>query len=60
MEVKNDEFGDNKIYCGYIIDLLDEVKKKVNFEYRIEILFDGIFGWELMLGNWSGIINEVI
>lgn len=44
MEVKNDEFGDNKIYCGYIIDLLDEVKKKVNFEYKIEILFDGIFG----------------
>lgn len=44
MEVKNDEFDDNKIYCGYIIDLLDEVKKKVNFEYKIEILFDGIFG----------------
>lgn len=60
MEVKNDEFGDNKTYRGYIIDLLDEVKKKSNFEYRIEISPDGTFGRELTPGNWSGTINEVI
>lgn len=60
MEVKNDEFGDNKTYRGYIIDLLDEVKKKANFEYKIEISPDGTFGRELTPGNWSGTINEVI
>lgn len=60
MEVKNDEFGDNKTYRGYIIDLLDEVKKKAKFEYEIEISPDGTFGRELTPGNWSGTINEVI
>lgn len=60
MEVTDDESADNKTYRGYIIDLLDEVKKKANFEYKIEISPDGTFGRELTPGNWSGTINEVI
>lgn len=60
MEQKSSAWSENKTYRGYIIDLLEEVKKKAKFNYDIEISPDGTFGRELTPGNWSGTINEII
>ncbi|XP_078315295.1 glutamate receptor 2-like [Crassostrea virginica] len=60
MEVKEGDYEGNKTYRGYIVDLLDEVKRKASFEYDITLSPDGTFGREISPGNWSGTINEVI
>ncbi|XP_062620957.1 glutamate receptor 3-like [Saccostrea cucullata] len=60
MEEKGTNGNINKTYRGYIIDLLEELKKKVDFDYDIEISPDGTFGREITPGNWSGTLNEVI
>jgi hypothetical protein len=60
MEQKGRSMNENKTYHGYIVDLLEDVKKKAKFDYDIEVSPDGTFGRELTPGNWSGTINEII
>ncbi|EDV20224.1 uncharacterized protein TRIADDRAFT_3218, partial [Trichoplax adhaerens] len=51
-------------YRGYIIDLLDEMSKNLNFTYKIRIVADGQYGSQYTDKNgalkWTGVIGEVI
>ncbi|RMX40220.1 hypothetical protein pdam_00016542 [Pocillopora damicornis] len=44
-------------YEGFCIDLLDELKKKLQFEYHLELRDN--FGDQQSDGTWSGIIGEL-
>uniref|UniRef100_A0A2P2I0J5 Ionotropic receptor 25a-like n=1 Tax=Hirondellea gigas TaxID=1518452 RepID=A0A2P2I0J5_9CRUS len=47
-------------YYGYCIDLIDEIKKIVGFEYEIFEARDGKFGTMDDNENWNGMIKELI
>ncbi|CAL4202702.1 unnamed protein product, partial [Meganyctiphanes norvegica] len=47
-------------YKGYCIDLIDEIKAIVGFEYEIQEAPDGKFGTMDDNNNWNGMIKELI
>lgn len=49
-----------KGFSGYCIDLIEEIKKIVNFDYEIETVPDGKFGNMDENGNWNGIVKQLI
>ncbi|CAF3729328.1 unnamed protein product [Adineta steineri] len=44
---------------GYCIDMLDEIARRLNFNYSIRIAADAAYGKEDENGQWSGIIGEL-
>ncbi|KAA0197271.1 Ionotropic receptor 25a [Hyalella azteca] len=47
-------------FYGYCIDLIDEIRKIVNFEYEISEAPDGLFGTMNDKEEWNGMIKELI
>ncbi|CAF3297692.1 unnamed protein product [Rotaria sp. Silwood2] len=44
---------------GYCIDMLDEIARRLRFNYSIRIATDSAYGKEEENGQWSGIIGEL-
>ncbi|CAF0857800.1 unnamed protein product [Rotaria sordida] len=44
---------------GYCIDMLDEIARRLQFNYSIRIAKDAAYGKEDEKGQWSGIIGEL-
>lgn len=53
---KNDSSG----YEGYCIDLIDELKMLMGFEYEIFEAEDNIYGSMNEAGEWNGLIKELV
>uniref|UniRef100_T1H988 Uncharacterized protein n=2 Tax=Rhodnius prolixus TaxID=13249 RepID=T1H988_RHOPR len=51
--------GETK-FKGYCIDLIEEIRSFVNFEYEIYVAPDNSFGDMDENGNWNGMIKELI
>ncbi|CAK1585204.1 unnamed protein product [Parnassius mnemosyne] len=49
-----------KGFKGYCIDLIEEIRKIVKFDYEITLSPDGNFGTMDENGNWNGIIKELM
>ncbi|KAJ0183146.1 hypothetical protein K1T71_001122 [Dendrolimus kikuchii] len=49
-----------KGFRGFCIDLIDEIREIVKFDYEITVAPDGNFGSMDDNGNWNGIIKELI
>ena len=45
---------------GYCVDLIEEIKKLVGFEYEIYVAPDNKFGNMDENGQWNGMIKELI
>jgi len=55
------ELKGNNRYEGYVIDLVDELAKELDFRYQIEIVKDGSYGSiDNVTGKWNGMIGEVM
>ncbi|KAL1116158.1 hypothetical protein AAG570_005653 [Ranatra chinensis] len=54
-----DEHGVTK-FKGYCIDLIEDIRKLVGFEYEIYLAPDGAFGNMDENGQWNGVIKELI
>ncbi|KPJ17158.1 Glutamate receptor, ionotropic kainate 2 [Papilio machaon] len=49
-----------KGFKGYCIDLIEEIRQIVKFDYEITLSPDGNYGTMDENGNWNGIIKELI
>lgn len=49
-----------KGFKGYCIDLIEEIRTIVKFDYEIALVPDGKFGDMDEQGNWNGIIKELM
>nr|AFC91757.2 putative ionotropic receptor IR25a [Cydia pomonella] len=49
-----------KGFKGYCIDLIEEIRQIVKFDYEITLVPDGNFGTMDENGNWNGIIKELV
>ncbi|XP_045769552.1 ionotropic receptor 25a [Maniola jurtina] len=49
-----------KGFKGYCIDLIEEIRQIVKFDYEITLTPDGNFGTMDENGNWNGIVKELI
>ncbi|GBP52444.1 Ionotropic receptor 25a [Eumeta japonica] len=49
-----------KGFKGYCVDLIEEIRQIVKFDYEISLAPDGNFGNMDENGNWNGIIKELI
>lgn len=47
-------------YEGYCVDLIEEIRKLVGFEYEIYVAPDNSFGNIDENGQWNGMIKELI
>lgn len=47
-------------YEGYCVDLIEEIRKLVGFEYEIYVAPDNKFGNMDENGQWNGMIKELI
>ena len=48
-------------YAGYAIDLLEELQRKLNFDYNIYVVADGEVGkLHPVTQEWDGIIRELL
>lgn len=54
------ERGTTTHYEGYIVDLLDEITKKLNIDYTLHVRNDNEFGYKFANGSWSGLIGDII
>nr|AXY87920.1 ionotropic receptor 25a.3 [Subpsaltria yangi] len=54
-----EENGKDK-YFGYCIDLIEEIRKLLGFEYEIYVAPDNSFGYMDDNGQWNGMIKELI
>ncbi|XP_077296416.1 ionotropic receptor 25a isoform X2 [Arctopsyche grandis] len=49
-----------KHFKGYCIDLIEEIREIVQFDYEITLVPDGKFGDMDEQGNWNGIVKELM
>ncbi|XP_050678788.1 ionotropic receptor 25a isoform X1 [Leptidea sinapis] len=49
-----------KGFKGYCIDLIEEIRQIVKFDYEITLAPDGNYGTMDDNGNWNGIIKELV
>ncbi|XP_003743738.1 ionotropic receptor 25a [Galendromus occidentalis] len=52
--------NETKKFRGYCIDLIDEIKKILKFEYEIYEVADSHFGSKNKEGTWSGLIGDLV
>uniref|UniRef100_A0A1B6MPB2 Ionotropic glutamate receptor L-glutamate and glycine-binding domain-containing protein n=1 Tax=Graphocephala atropunctata TaxID=36148 RepID=A0A1B6MPB2_9HEMI len=50
----------NEKFSGYCVDLLEEIRKLIGFEYEIFVAPENEFGNMDEQGQWNGIIRELI
>ncbi|CAH0391759.1 unnamed protein product [Bemisia tabaci] len=56
---EKDENGNWK-FSGYCIDLIEEIKSQIGFEYEIYVVPDNNFGNMDENGQWNGMIKELV
>ena len=53
-----------RIYKGYMIDLMDEISRNLNFSYHLRLVGDGHYGHKYRTNDgtihWTGIVGELI
>lgn len=49
-----------KGFKGYCIDLIEEIRQIVKFDYEITLAPDNNFGVMDENGNWNGVVKELI
>ncbi|RWS30036.1 glutamate receptor, partial [Leptotrombidium deliense] len=49
----------NKIFDGYLIELLNILAKEAGFTYNISVVKDSMYGIEDENGEWRGLIGEI-
>ncbi|GBO28018.1 Glutamate receptor ionotropic, kainate 3 [Araneus ventricosus] len=47
-------------YEGYCVDLIEAISQDLRFQYRIKEVDDGSYGRKNDLGEWNGMIRELI
>ena len=55
-----DELEGNDRFEGYCVRLLEEIVRKFQFKYRIELVKDSQYGKMLANGKWNGMIGELM
>ena len=55
-----DQREGNDRFEGYLIDLITEISKKLNFEFELYVSPDGNYGSKNIEGDWNGMIRELI
>jgi len=51
----------NDRFQGYLVDLIEEIAKRLNFEYELYESPDGNYGSkDFMTNEWNGMIKELI
>ena len=49
------------LYKGYCIDLLDDLKQRLNFNVDLHVSYDGFYGGKDPVTNqWNGMVGELI
>ncbi|XP_008183092.2 ionotropic receptor 25a [Acyrthosiphon pisum] len=56
----DDEDGKGVKFKGYCIDLIEEIRKLIGFEYEIYIAPDNNFGNMDENGQWNGMVKELV
>jgi ionotropic glutamate receptor len=49
-----------KKYVGYCIDLLEELKNLMNFDYELYVAPDGQYGRMNEQSEWNGMVKELM
>ena len=52
--------GENQVYRGYLVDLLDALAKHASFTYSLRAVPDRQRGSRRHDGTWSGLVGEII
>lgn len=60
VSLANDTTGHQRAYTGYLADLIHKLSQVATFDYVIEPVSDGSFGFQQADGSWDGIIGELI
>lgn len=50
---------DANYYSGLLIDLLNEIARRLNFQYEIEIQKESEYGFMDDEGNWNGLMRDL-
>ncbi|XP_050421609.1 ionotropic receptor 25a [Adelges cooleyi] len=56
----DDEDGQGVKFKGYCIDLIEEIRKLIGFEYEIYVAPDNNFGNMDENGQWNGMVKELV
>ena len=60
MKTDHHIFSGNERFEGFIIDMMEEISRMLEFSYEIYPVHDGNFGARLPSGEWNGMIGEVL
>lgn len=47
-------------YKGYLIDVLEDLKKTLGVDFDIDLVADGSYGYVSEEGNWTGLIGHLV
>ncbi len=50
----------NDRFHGFVPDVMNHLKKMLDFDYRLYIVPDGQFGAKQPNGEWTGMVGEVL
>ncbi|XP_041348748.1 glutamate receptor ionotropic, kainate 3-like [Gigantopelta aegis] len=45
---------------GILVDVLDELSRRMTFTYEMTLVDDGKYGWETKPGLWNGLIGSLV
>lgn len=56
--------GTGRKYKGYVIDLMDEMARNLNFSYKVRVVADGQYGAQYRNSDgaikWTGVVGEIV
>ncbi|XP_076374002.1 glutamate receptor ionotropic, kainate 1-like isoform X3 [Tachypleus tridentatus] len=55
-----DQLNGNDQFEGYCVDIIREISRILGFKYHIHLVRDGAHGTKSELGEWNGMIRELI
>ncbi len=58
--MKNPDRKSKQMWVGYCIDLLEELKKLMNFDYEIHEAPDKQYGRMNEAAEWNGMVKELM
>ena len=58
--MRNPDSSSSQKYIGYCIDLLEELKGLMNFEYELMEAPDGEYGRMNDMAEWNGMVKELM
>ncbi|MGH0192282.1 UNVERIFIED_CONTAM: hypothetical protein FKN15_011145 [Acipenser sinensis] len=57
---KHQELEGNERYEGFCVDMLKELADILKFNYKIQLVGDGVYGVSEANGSWTGMVGELI